>query len=464
MRIAIIGGTATGPAAAAEAVRCNPEAEVVLYEQEPHISVGSCEIPYYLGAWIDDWRDLEILTPRQFEATRGGTVRVRHRVLELRPRQRQLVVEALDYGSVHEERFDRVILCTGALPRRLGIEGEDAPNVFHIRTLETARAIRQWVETEHVRHVVMVGAGYIGVEVAETLRSRGLRVTLLDPTGRTLSPLLCPEMGALVDEAARAHGVSVRKEVPIRFQRDRHGRVRAVHTDCREIIGCDLVLIAIGLLPDTTLAEAAGVALGRSGAIAVDEGMQTNLPNVWACGDNAEVPHVVTGKPVYLPLAPVARRAARVAARNAARRGGSRETIAPVTGILGVRAFGVEAVRAGLSEPEARAAGFDAVAAQVQHWSRTKIYPGSKPLYVRLIVERGTGRLLGGELAGQEGAGLRANTLVPLIREGYTAAQVVREVDLLYNPPMAPAVDPLLIACSAAAKAAETPVRARATG
>jgi len=464
MRIAIIGGTASGPAAAAEAARCNPAAEVVLYEQEPHISVGSCEIPYYLGAWIDDWRSLEVLTPQQFEATRGAAVRVRHRVLEIRPRQRQLAVEALDYGSVHEERFDRFILCTGAQSRRLGVEGEDAPNVFHVRTLATARAIRGWIEAERVRHVVMVGGGYIGVEVAEALRSRGLRVTVLDPMGRVLGGLLCPEMGAPMDAAVRAAGVAVRKEVPLRFALDRHGRVRAVHTDRGEIIGCDLVLVAIGLVPDTALAEAAGVALGRTGALATDDGMQTNVANVWACGDAVELQHVVTGKAVYLPLAPVGRRGARVAARNAARRSGGRETMAPVTGIAGVRAFGVEAVRVGLSEVEARAAGFDAVAAQVQHWSRTKIYPGSKRLHVRLVVERGSGRLLGGELVGEEGAGLRANTLVPLIREGYTAGQVLREVDLLYNPPLAPAVDPLLIACSAAAKVAETPVRPRASG
>ena len=213
--------------------------------------------------------------------------------------------------------------------------------------------------------------------------------------------------------------------------------------------------VAIGLEPRTDLARAAGVKLGATGAIAVDDSMQTNLSNVWACGDCIEVPHVLRNEPVYLPLAPVSRRSSRVAARNAASRGrGGRDTFAPVTGSMGVRAFGIEVARVGLSLADAETAGFEAVACTIRHWSRTKMYPGTKPVWVRFVVERGTGRLLGGELVGQEGAGLRADVLVPLIREGYTARQIVEEIDLIYNPPIAPAVDPLLIAASAAAKAA----------
>ena len=455
MRIAIIGGLAAGPAAAAEVRRTNPEAQVVLFEQGAHISVGACEIPYYVGDWIENAEALEVLTPRQFEATRGGTVKTHYRVTAIRPRERSLTVEALEFGSVHEERFDRFILAVGARARRLGIDGEDAPNVFTVRSLEDAVAIKAYLGAEPVRHAVIVGGGYIGVEMAEALRERGVRVTILDPAGRVLPRTLSDDLCAPVSEAVRAGGVVVRGEVPTAFATDRWGRVTAVHTDKKEIIGCDLVLVAIGLEPRTELARDAGVKLGPTGAIAVDDGMQTNVSNVWACGDCIEVPHILHKKPVYLPLAPVSRRSARVAARNAASRvRGARDRFAPVTGSIGVRAFGIEAARVGLSLAEAEDAGFEAVASTIRHWSRTRMYPNTKPIWVRLVVERGTGRLLGGELVGQEGAGLRADVLVPLIREGYTAQRVAEEIDLIYNPPIAPAVDPILIAASAAARAA----------
>ncbi len=455
MRIAVIGGLAAGPAAAAEAVRSNPDAEVVLFEQTAHISVGACEMPYYVSDRIESADTLEVLTPAEFEATRGATVKVRHRVTSLRPRERALTVEALDFGSVHQESFDRFILAVGARAKRLGIEGEDAPNVFVLRSLEDAVAIKATLDAELVRHAVIVGGGYVGLEMAEALRVRGVRVTVLDKAGRVLPTTLSDDLAGPVVEAVRAGGVVVRGEMPTRFETDDAGRVVAVHTDEKEVIGCDLVLVAVGLEPRTELAEASGVRLGKTGAIAVDAGMQTSAPNVWACGDCIEVPRVLDGRPVYFPLAPVARRSARVAARNAARSGrGGRATFAPITQSIAVCAFGMEVARAGVSPEEARVAGLDAVASSVQHWSRVKLYPGAKPLWVRLVVERGSGRLLGGECVGQEGAALRANVLVPLIRSGCTAAQVRDEIDLVYTPPLAPAVDPLLVAASEAAKAA----------
>ena len=457
MRIAVIGGLAAGPAAAAEAKRTNPDAEVVLYEQTPHISVGACEIPYYVGDWIESADALEVLTSAEFERTRGATVKTRHRVTAIRPRERKLTVEALEFGSVHEEKFDRFILATGARARRLGIEGEDAPNVFSVRGLGDAVAIKSYLDAEPVRHAVIVGGGYVGVEFAEMLRVRGIRVTILDKRGKLLKNTLCGAMDTPFERAVREAGVVVRTEVPTRFEADRWGRLSVVHTDKGERIGCDFVLVAVGLAPRTELAEAAGIRLGRTGAIAVDDGMQTNVSNVWACGDVIEVPRWLDGKPVYLPLATVGRRSARVAARNAASRArGQRATFTPVVGAIGVAAFGMEAASAGVRIDEAEAAGFDAVAAQVKHWSRARLYPGAKPLWVRLVAERGTGRLLGGELLGEEGAGLRADVLVPLLREGYTARQIIQDLDLVYSPPIAPAVDPLQIAASAVDRAART--------
>lgn len=463
MRIAVIGGLAAGPAAAAEAQRTRPDAEVVLFEEGPHISVGTCEIPYYVGGWIEDAEQLEVLTPEAFERTRGAAVRTRHRVTAIRPRERKLTVEALEFGSVHEEPFDRFILATGARARRLGIEGEDAPNVFTVRDLQDAVAIKSYLDAEPVRHAVVVGGGYVGVEMAEMLRERGVRVTVLDKNGKLIGETICGEMDTPFERAVHAAGVVVRKEVPTAFELDRWGRVRALRTDRKEVIGCDFVLVAIGLEPRTELAEAAGIRIGTTGAIAVDEGMRTSAANVWACGDAVEVPRWLDGKPVYVPLATIARRSARVAARNAARgpRGG-RSVFAPTVGAIGVCAFGMEAASAGVRVEEARAAGFDAVAAQIEHWTRTKLYPGAQRIRVRLVVERGSGRVLGGELLGPEGAGLRADVLVPIIRAGMTAREIADEFDLVYSPPLAPALDPLLVAASVAAKRAEESQRRRA--
>jgi NADPH-dependent 2,4-dienoyl-CoA reductase/sulfur reductase-like enzyme len=451
MRIAVIGGTASGPAAAAEAVRTNPRAEVVLFEEGAHISVGACEIPYFVAGRLHGEADLEVLTAEAFERTRGAQVRLHHRVVGLEPERGRLVVEALRYGSRHEEPFDRFVLATGARARRLGVEGEAAAGVFAVRTYDDAVAIKGWLDAEPVRHVVVAGGGYVGLEMAEAMRDRGLRATILDPRGRVLASSLSAALAGPMDAAVRAAGVPVRAETITRIEADRHGRVRAVRTDRGEVIGCQAVLVGVGVAPRTELAVAAGVKLGKTGAVAVDAHMRTSRRNVWACGDLVEMPRVVDGAPVHWPLAPVGRRTARVAARNAA---GQRppDRFAGLAGAVAVRAFGVEAARVGLTLEEAEAAGFDAVAADVRHWSRTSVYPGARPLLVRLVVERPGGRLLGGELVGEEGAALRADVLVPLVASGATARALAEDLDLVYNPPVAPSVDPLKIAAAEALK------------
>ncbi|MFN3597562.1 MAG: FAD-dependent oxidoreductase [Rubricoccaceae bacterium] len=458
MRLAVIGGLAAGPAAAAEAARQNPAADVVLFEQTAHVSVGACEIPYYVADRLGGRRDLIALTPDELARTRGLTVHVRHRVTALDAARGRLTVEALDHGATREERFDRFILATGARPRRLGVEGEDAAGVFAVRGYDDAVAVRRWVEVEPVRHAVVVGGGYVGAEMAEAFRDRGLQVTVLEPQGRLLAGALDEALGQPLAARARARGVRVRPERPTRLLTAPDGRVRAVVTDRGERIGCQVVLVAIGVEPNVDLARGAGVRIGDSGAVATDAQMRTSARAVWACGDCAEVTRVVDGRRLHWPLAPATRQTARVAARNAARdarHGGAAPpaTFQGVTGAVGVRVFGIEAAAVGLREHEAAEAGFDALAVQVQHVSRTRVYPGAKPLWVRLVVEAGTGRLLGGQLVGEEGAALRADVLVPLVRAGISARVLAEDIDLIYNPPLAPATDPLRVAAAAAMRA-----------
>ena len=454
MRIAVIGGLASGPTAASEAKRSNPDADVVVYEQGAHVSIGACEIPYFVADRMDGKEDLVVLTPDELAQTRGIEVQIRHRVTGLDARAGTLTVEALDYGATRTERFDRFILATGARARTLDVPGDDAAGVFTVRTYTDALDLKRWLATEPVRHVVIAGGGYIGLEMAEAMCDRGLRATILDPSGRALASSLASDVSGQLDAAVRAAGVRVRAETATAVVTDDAGRVQAVRTDAGEIIGCQALIVAIGVAPRVELATAAGVATGSTGAVAVDDQMRTNVRNVWACGDLVEVPRIVDGRAIHWPLAPVGRRTARVAARNATRRGGAPERFSGITGAVAVRAFGMEAAAVGLDETAAREAGIDAVAAQIRHTTRTKVYPGSQPIDVRLVAERGTGRLLGGQLVAPEGAALRVNVLVPLLRAGTPARELAEDMDLVYNPPIAPTVDPLRIAARAVMKAA----------
>lgn len=451
MRIAVIGGLASGPAAAAEAAR-QPGAEVVLYEEGRHVSVGACEIPYYVSD-LESRFDLIVHTPEDLERSRGFRVFTRHRVTRLDPRAGQLTVTSLAHHAQREERFDRFILATGARAKRLGVSGEDAHGVFSLRDYADAVALKTWLRTEPVRHVVIAGGGYVGLEIAEAMRDRGLRATILDPNGRVLAGSLAPEIVGQLAEAVTEAGVLVRAERVTEVLTDDDGRVRAVRTDRGEIVGCQALVVSVGVEPRTDLAESAGVALGRTGGVATDREMRTNLRNVWACGDVAETFRVVDNAPVLWPLATIGRRTARVAARNAASRRGAADTFAGVAPSVAVRAFGVEAAAVGLDDAQARDAGFDAVTVQVRHLTRTRVYPGSQPIDVRLVVDRDRGRILGGQLVAREGAALRSDVLVPLVRSGATARDLAEDLDLVYNPPIAPSVDPLKIAASAAMRA-----------
>ena len=449
MRIAVIGGLAAGPAAAAEAKRRAPDAEVVLFEQGPDISIGSCEIPYHVGGVLEPGSDLIVLTPDEMARTRGVVVHVRQRVTALDARAGRLTLDALDYGATRTETFDRLILATGARARQLSVDGEDAAGVFTVRDRQDTLRIERWLATEPVRHVVIAGGGYIGLEMAEAMRHRGLRATILDPAGRVLNKTVACEASQLMQDAVTRAGVAVRQERVTQVLADDHGHVRAVRTDQGEIVGAQMLIVAVGVEPRVELAAAAGLALGESGGVKVDDEMKTSSPKVWACGDVVEIPRAPDGKRVLWPLATTARRTARVAARNAAARGGA-DRFRPFAGAVGVQAFGIEVGAVGLSLEQACEAGFDAVAADVRHQSRVSSFPESRPVDVRLVAERGTGRILGGQLVGAEGAALRANALVPIVQSGGTARQLAEDHDLIYNPPLAPAVDPLKVAASRA--------------
>jgi NADPH-dependent 2,4-dienoyl-CoA reductase/sulfur reductase-like enzyme len=446
-RIAVVGGVAAGPRAAAVAQRTSEDAEVVLYEQGPRISYGACEMPYYVADWIEEAETLVVLSPEEFEESRGATVRVHHRVQEVDTEQGRLVVENTETGETTEDPFDECILCTGASARVPDGVDTDLPNVFAVRRLQDVVGIKEELDEGDVREAVILGGGYIGVEMAEALRERGVSVTILEPAGGLLNQYLDEDMRPLIHEVVRENDVTIR-EAGGQSVVAENGRARAVVTSEGDEIKGQLVLVAMGVEPNTALAEAAGAEVGETGALAVDDAMRTGVDGLWACGDCVQVERVVDGEPVHLPLSPVAYRTARVAARNAAQSSDDSSELDRFAGVCvtsAVKVFDWEVAAVGLRLDEAREAGFDAVAQTTEHWSRVAIYPGAEKLHVRYVAERSTGRLLGAELAGPEGVAHRADVLVPLIREGWSLERIY-ELDLVYAPPFAPAMDPLLVA------------------
>jgi NADPH-dependent 2,4-dienoyl-CoA reductase/sulfur reductase-like enzyme len=453
-RIAVIGGVASGPAAAAEAKRQDPDADVVLFERGEFISYSACSMPYFVARWIDDYQRLIANSPTDFERSRGAEVLTRHEVTAIHARRQRLVTRDLRNGEIREHRFDKFILATGARARVPDLDGVEAENFFRLRELSDALALRRYLDVHEVMHAVIFGGGYVGIEAAEALRVRGIRVTILEPQGGLLPGYLDDELRPLVHDAVHRQGIFVRREKAVRLGRDRHDRIEVVHTDHGERIGCQLVLAAIGIRPNVELAAEAGIRIGGSGALAADDQMKTNVPNIWACGDVVEVTRVIDGKKIHAPLAPSAFRTARVAAQNAARKGrGAPSVFVGVCPASAVKVFGLEVASAGLKLNEASEGGFDAFASTVKQWSKASTYPGAAPMHVRMIVERGSGRLLGAEIVGEEGSALRLNVLVPLIREGWSVRDI-RDIDLVYTPPIAPSLDPLVVAANAAAKKA----------
>lgn len=449
-KIAVIGGVASGPAAAAQAQRTNPDADVVLFEKGPDISYGACELPYFLSGQIPCADTLVVLTPQAFEHTRGARVRTEHEVLGIHPKRCRLDVKERRTGRITEERFDKFILAIGARARLPDIQGCEAPNVFAVRQLDEARRLKRALDD--VRHAVILGGGYVGIEVAESLRTLGKRVTLLEPHGLPLHSYLDTQHQRIVADELKKHGVTVRRERAVAVETDASGTARAVRTDHGELVGCQTVIAAIGTVPETTLATRAHISIGTTGAVAVDAHMRTNLPNVWACGDCIEVHRVIDGKAVYRPLSPAAFRTARVAGTNAARRGrGPRARFPGVVGASAVKVFDLEAASVGLQCNEALASNFDAFTVRLSGTSRVSFYPGAQPLHVALTVERTTGRLLGASLVGQEGAVWRANVLVACIYDHKSVADI-KDLDLIYAPPFGPSIDPVIAAARAATK------------
>lgn len=424
MRLAVIGGVAAGMSAAARARRLDPALEIVVLERGAHVSWAACGLPFYVSGQVKALEQLILHSPDYFERQRNIRVRTATEVTAIQPARRQLVL-----AGGERLHYDRLVIATGARPER-ALPGADLPHVFTLHTLDDARRLREFLDQRRPRRAAVIGAGYIGLEAADALAERGLSVTVFE-AGPDLLGRQDRELTRQIGEHLAHHGIELCLNTP----------VRAIDQDRVEGVSAELVLLALGVRPNVELAAEAGVELGRTGAIRVDERMQTNLPGVYAAGDCAESIHLVTASPVYLPLGTTANKMGRIAGANAA---GARVTFPGIAGTMIVGVRGLAIGLTGLSVAQARRAGFDPVTARITAEDRSR-YLGSRPVTVELVADRRTQRLLGGTVVGEHGVAGRVNVIASALTSGMPLEQFAL-LDLAYAPPFAPVWDPLLIA------------------
>lgn len=450
MRIVVIGGVAAGMSAASQARRRDPGCEVVVLERGHDISYSACGMPYNIGDPARGLDDLVILSAEDARSARGIDVRTRHAAQALDVSRRVVQVTDLDAGRDYALDWDALVIASGATAVRPAVPGLDLAGVFVLRDLADARHVKGYLADVKVSSAVVVGAGYIGIEMADVLHGLGISVSILERADQVL-PGFAPAIIEVATHELERHGVRVQTGANLqRVQRD--GADLRVESD-RGVIGAQLVIVAVGVRPEVTLARQAGIALGASGAIAVDSAMRTSVPAVFAAGDCAEAHHLVLDRPSWIPLGTTANKQGKVAGANAA---GANQHFGGIVGSAGFKCFDLEVARTGLGAAEIAHAGLDAVAAVSTHHTRAGSYPGDKPITTVVYAERGSGRLLGAQMIGGEAVAKRIDVFATALHARMTLEQV-EALDLTYAPPFAPVYDPILIAASVGVKALAKP-------
>ena len=451
-RLVVVGGDAAGMAAAAQARRRRDvdTLEILAFERGRFTSYSACGIPYWVAGVVPD-RDMLIARAPAEHRARGVDVRMRHEVIGIDPAAGTVQVVDLDAGSEAAVGFDHLMLATGAVPVRPDLPGIDAEGIHGIQTLGDAERLRDDLARHRPDRAVIVGGGYIGLEVAGALLARGLDVTVVHVHAHPIASLDA-DMGTLVAGALRDAGADLRACHRVEgFDVDPGGRVTAVHTDTGEPIPAGLVVLGLGVQPDVELARRAGIEIGPAGGVAVDRRCRTSNDAVWSGGDCSEKFHRVRQEPVAIALGTHANKQGRVAGINL---GGGYATFPGVVGTAATKVCGAEVARTGLTEEEAEAAGFRTVSETVTSTTRAGYYPEASSLTVKVVAEHRSGRLLGAQIVGEEGAAKRIDVFATALWNTMTVDELIN-VDLSYAPPVAPLWDPVLIAARKAWQAVE---------
>ncbi|MEU6976717.1 MULTISPECIES: FAD-dependent oxidoreductase [unclassified Streptomyces] len=449
-RLVVIGGDATGMSAASQARRLKGrgELEIVAFERGRFSSYSACGIPYWVGGEVADRDELIARSPEEHRA-REIDLRMRTEVTALDVDGQRVRTRDLESGAEGWTGFDKLVIATGARPLRPPLPGIDAPGVHGVQTLGDGQALLDSLGLARGRRAVVVGAGYIGVEMAEALLGRGFEVTVLN-RGEQPMATLDPDMGRLVHAAMDGLGITTVGSSPVtKILTGEGGRVRAVATETGEY-PADVVVLGMGVVPETSLARSAGLPLGAHEGLLTDLSMRVRgQGNIWAGGDCVEVLDLVSGRERYVPLGTHANKHGQVIGSNV---GGGYATFPGVVGTAVSKVCDLEIARTGLREKDARAVGLQYVSVTIESTSRAGYYPGAAPMTVKMLAERRTGRLLGVQIVGREGAGKRVDIAAVALTAGMTV-EAMTALDLGYAPPFSPVWDPVLVAARKAVAA-----------
>ena len=440
MKVVIVGGVAGGATAAARIRRLDEQAEVIVFERSGYISYANCGLPYHIGGVIEDPEDLTLQTPESFWKRFRIQMKVRHEVTAIHPDRKTVSVRNLETGEDFEEAYDQLLLSPGAKPVWPELPGMGSERLFTLRTVEDTFRIKEFINQNRPKSAVMVGGGFIGLEMAENLRQLGMEVTIVQRSRQLMNPF-DPDMAAFIHNEVRKHGVKLMLGHSLEGFREKNSGLEVLLRDGVSV-SADMVILAIGVTPESMLAKEAGLALGIKGSILVNDRMQTSAPDIYAVGDAVQVKHFVTGADSLIPLAGPANKQGRIAADNIC--GGDSRYLGS-QGSSVIKVFDMTAATTGINEGSAKKAGLHVDKVILSPMSHAGYYPGGKMMTMKIIFEKETYRLLGAQIIGYEGVDKRIDVLATAIHAGLKGNQL-KDLDLAYAPPYSSAKDPVNMA------------------
>ncbi|MBQ8622415.1 MAG: FAD-dependent oxidoreductase [Oscillospiraceae bacterium] len=440
MKVVIVGGVAGGATAAARIRRLDEKAEIVVFERSGFISYANCGLPYYIGGVIEDPAELTLQTPKSFYNRFRVEMKVRHEVTAIHPDRKMVTVKNLESGEVFEESYDKLLLSPGAKPLWPDLPGMDCERLFTLRTMEDTFRIKDYIQENSPESAILVGGGFIGLEMAENLRELGLDVTIVQRPKQLMNPF-DGDMASFIHSELRRHGVKLALGCSVEGFEAHDGGVDVLLKDRAPLRG-DMVILAIGVTPESALAKEAGLALGMKGSILVNDRMETSVPDIYAVGDAVQVKHYVTGNDTLIALAGPANKQGRIAADNIC--GGDSRYLGS-QGSSVIKVFNITAATTGINETNAKKAGLDVDKVILSPMSHAGYYPSGKVMTMKVVFEKKTYRLLGAQIVGYEGVDKRIDVLAAAIHAGLKATEL-KDLDLAYAPPYSSAKDPVNMA------------------
>lgn len=435
--LVVIGGDAAGMSAASKVRREQPDREIIVFEKSHYTSYSACGIPYYISEIVETSEELIVRSPEKFRSKYNIDVRTLHKVIEVDTDNKKIKVVDAETGREFWQEYGQLLIATGGKAFCPNMKGHDAENVFGISTLRSGIRLENYIEHEKPKTAIIVGGGYIGLEMAEALLIRGLEVTLVNRSGHVMNTL-DPYMGALVSEAMRNLGVQLLLNEELTGFETNNGKVTGVVTN-KQILPTDIVVLGMGSSPNTAFLKGSKIQMGIKGAIKVNAQMQTNIPDVWAAGDCTETLDLVSREQAYIALGTVANKKGLVAGSSIA---GEKAAFPGAVGTAVCKVCNYEVARTGLREKDLRKLNIEFVTAVIESKTRASYYPGAKKITVKLLAEKNSGRLLGGQIIGEEGAAKRIDVLATALTHNLTLQNII-DLDLSYAPPFSPVWDPV---------------------